>query len=267
MPARIVGAASGNSIFCRIVPRGHAQRQRGLHHAPRDLRHGGMRVAHDGQQRVQRERDERRHRADAPRQRNQCGQQCQRRDRLHHAGRAENRHLRSRDAWRRVCRAGCRRRCWRRATGRRATAVRSVRRAKSGPKSLSPKERRCPSADAALTAAVAPGAAASEVAPVRCARKPQRPPRTPCHRVRRHAFMRRIGGVVDGAFELGERGPGLVADAAADPRDRATRRRSAGNTCDRRRAPSTRTCRSWRRSSRCRSHRPAVCAMASYARP
>ena len=52
--------------------------------------------------------------------------------------------------------------------------------------------------------------------------------------------------------------PRSSAGAAADRRDRAAPRRSAESNCDRRRARSGRTCRSWRRSSRCRSRRPAA---------
>ena len=55
-----------------------------------------MRIAHNGQQCVQGERDVRRHRADASRQRNQDGEEGERGNRLHHAGRADNNAFRRR---------------------------------------------------------------------------------------------------------------------------------------------------------------------------
>ena len=131
----------------------------------------------------------------------------------------------------------------------------SVRRAKSGPKSLlqkSPARRRA------------------------CARRRTGRRRPAAARESSAATAREIlafefgGGVhpahrriVDRAFELARARPRSSAIAAADRRDRAARRRSAGSSCDRRRARSSRTCRAWRRSSRCRSRRPGCCAMAS----
>src|SRR6476646_8530862 len=55
-----------------------------------------MGVADDRQQRVERERDERRHYTDAPGQRNEEREQGERRNRLHDTGRAEDQPLRRR---------------------------------------------------------------------------------------------------------------------------------------------------------------------------
>ena len=64
-PARIVGSASGSSIAAGLSRR-QAQRGAGLHQAARHLDEAGVGVAHDRQQRIEEQRDQRRPHADVP---------------------------------------------------------------------------------------------------------------------------------------------------------------------------------------------------------
>src|SRR5438874_9518165 len=76
--------------FAEDSARRHAERSRRVFHPARDLRERRIGVAHDRQQRIEREGDEGRHDADAAGDRDQKREERKRRDRLHDARRAQN---------------------------------------------------------------------------------------------------------------------------------------------------------------------------------